>query len=79
VDIRPTLLHSGETIRITLAGNTRSVYKVHLFDVAGRTLQQKISNGDNYMLMETGNLKAGSYFIRVVTDGIDQTFKILIQ
>ena len=79
VDVRPTLLQRGEPIRISLAGNMRSLYKVRLLDIMGRNLQEKTSNGDNYIVMETVKLNAGNYFIHVATEGVDQTFKIMIQ
>jgi hypothetical protein len=79
IDVRPTLLKRGETIRITLSGNSMNSYKIKLLDVTGRGLQEKTSSGNNYLLMETGSLKAGSYFIRVAGESADHTFKIIIQ
>ncbi len=79
VDIRPTLLHQGEVIRISLAGNTRYTYKVRLVDGMGRILQEKITNGDNYLLLEASNLGAGPYLVRVTGEGIDQIVKVLVR
>lgn len=79
VDVRPTLLQRGETIRISLAGNSRTAYKVRLMDISGRILQEKNNSGDNYLLLETGKLKPGTYLIRVAGEKVDQTYKILIQ
>ena len=66
-------------LRINLAGNTRNTYKARLVDGTGRILQEKNNSGENYLQLETEKLKAGAYLLRVAGDGIDQTFKILIQ
>ena len=79
INVRPTLLKRSETIRIRLAGNSGSVYKIKLLDGAGRTLQEKTSSGNNYLLMETERLKAGTYLIHAAGEGMNQTFKILVQ
>ncbi|MGZ5221349.1 MAG: T9SS type A sorting domain-containing protein, partial [Chitinophagaceae bacterium] len=79
IDVRPTLLNRGETIRITLSGNSGNNCKIKLFDFTGRTLQEIISRGNNYLLLETGKLNAGTYLICITGEGADQSFKILVQ
>ncbi|MGZ8524828.1 MAG: hypothetical protein ACXWV1_10395 [Chitinophagaceae bacterium] len=79
IDVRPTLLNRGETIRITLSGNSGNNCKIKLFDYTGRTLQEIISRGNNCLLLETGKLNAGTYLICITGEGADQSFKILVQ
>jgi hypothetical protein len=78
IEVRPTLLTTGEDIRIHFKGDMRQSYTVQLIDVAGRKHIQKPRNIEENLLLETRGLKPGIYFVQVKGKGAVQTFTILI-
>ncbi len=78
VDLRPSLLKSGEPIRITIAGTPAKANRVKIINLAGQIVEEKTMNGNN-LLIETSKLKAGTYLLKIYGDVIKQTFKIVVQ
>ena len=79
VDLRPTLLSRGEPVSINISGNVRHGYQVRLSDMNGRILQERHYRNENNIMLQTHNLVPGSYIIRVVGEGLDRVYKIVVQ
>jgi len=80
VDIRPTLLRSGQPVIITIAGSNSNVgYNIQLMNAAGQLMQQRSVSGNRQLTLATDALVPGAYILRVQGDGISQTSKLLVQ
>jgi hypothetical protein len=78
VNVNPTLIKQGESIRIKVTGNSTNLYRVIISDVAGQVVDARTMYGNN-LLLETGKLQTGTYFIKVEGEAIRRTVKVIIQ
>lgn len=78
VDVRPTLLRTGEMIRITISDNNQARYDVKLFDLSGKLImQQNQVNGQ--VQLQTANLQKGMYIVHVTDGTTPRSFRVTVQ
>lgn len=80
VEIRPTVVAKGEAITIlSVASNISKTYTGYLYSSTGQLVNSwKIQSGSNSQI-QTGQLHAGTYLVRVVTDNAVITERIIVQ
>jgi hypothetical protein len=78
LNVTPTLIKRGETIRINVTGNSTNPYKVIISNMAGQVIDSRSMIGNNLHL-ETGKLQTGTYSIKVEGEGMKRTVKVIVQ
>ena len=64
--------------KLTLKGEILKNSQIYLTDTDGRVIFKKINRGNSEMMINTGNLKAGIYFIRIVGTENTLTRKMIV-
>lgn len=78
VNIQPTVLTKGETIRISIAGSSFNPHRIKIVNMAGQVIGTAIMNGTSWQ-METSKWDNGAYFINIEGVDIKKTFKVLVK
>jgi hypothetical protein len=76
VNVNPTLIKQGESIRINVTGNSTNPYRVIISNISGQVVDARTMYGN--LLLETGKLQPGTYFIKVDGEAIRRTVKVII-
>ncbi|MDX1955886.1 MAG: T9SS type A sorting domain-containing protein [Chitinophagaceae bacterium] len=78
-DVRPTLLHAGENLNVTVSSNENENYTIKLFNLSGKMVAQQNIARSGQVALNTAGLQKGMYVVTVEGGSEPQTFKVMIQ
>jgi hypothetical protein len=76
IKVYPTQFNKGQPLTVTIPGNSAELYEVLLLDLNGKKLQTVKLKGNTLAQIETGNLKPGTYILKITGSIIKETFKL---
>ena len=80
LNVYPNPTDGSLTIRFNLEGDEDATIQIH--DLTGKVAQQNSINakaGSNLVLVDTGNLSAGLYFVKLRTTNAQQTVQVVVK
>jgi len=77
--IRPTIVHPGELLTVSIAGKNTEYFTVNMLNMKGQLIQSSKLKGGAYTQLNTDKLPKGIYIIQV--SGNEETIsqKIILQ
>jgi hypothetical protein len=76
IKVYPTQFQKGQPLTVTIPGNSEKLYEVLLVDFNGKKLRTIKLKGNTLGQIETGDLKPGTYFLKITNKLFKETFKV---
>jgi len=76
--INPTLKIYPNPANSNITINRLSNYTLEIYTIEGKLVDTMIHPGDNYLTIDTSNLKSGNYFFKLITKNTIHTEKVQI-